>query len=113
VVRCLVPIDIKYMYGGAISDRRRPPLGGAGLFSTADDMARFDQLMLNDGVSRGRRILKHETVTELTRKQTGDLQARTVYVFRRRGARATIVARQPQLRRNPFVRLVAGRRTAS
>ena len=76
VAKQLVPVRIQYMYGGAITDRRRPPLGGAGLFSTAEDIAKFHQLMLNDGMSRGRRILRHETVVELTRKQTGDLRAR-------------------------------------
>jgi CubicO group peptidase (beta-lactamase class C family) len=72
----LVPTSIAYMYGGAITDRRRPPLGGAGLFSTAEDIAKFYQLMLNDGVSHGRRILSHESVAEMTRKQTGELRAR-------------------------------------
>jgi CubicO group peptidase (beta-lactamase class C family) len=74
--RGLVPTSIAYMYGGAITDRRRPPLGGAGLFSTAEDIAKFHQLMLNDGMSRGRRILSHASVVEMTRKQTGELRAR-------------------------------------
>jgi CubicO group peptidase (beta-lactamase class C family) len=39
-------------------------------------MARFYQMMLNKGVVNGRRILKSETVAELTRKQTGNLRAR-------------------------------------
>ena len=71
----LEPAVITYMYGGAITDRKRPPLGGAGLFSTAYDVARFYQMMLNGGSWRGRRILKPETVAEMTRKQTGDLKA--------------------------------------
>ncbi len=70
------PTTIHYMYGGAITDRARPPLGGAGLFSTAEDVAKFYQMMLNGGLARGRRILRAETVAELTRKQTGDLKAR-------------------------------------
>lgn len=67
---------IPFLYGTDVTDRRRPPLGGAGLFSTADDIARFYQMMLNKGVVRGRALLKPETVAELTRKQTGDLRAR-------------------------------------
>ena len=67
---------ISYLYGTEVTDRQRPPLGGAGLFSTAEDMARFYQMMLNKGRASGRRILKPETVAELTRKQTGDLRAR-------------------------------------
>ncbi len=38
---------ISYLYGTAVTDRERPPLGGAGLFSTAEDIARFYQMMLN------------------------------------------------------------------
>ncbi len=70
------PTTIHYLYGGAIGDRARPPLGGAGLFSTAEDVARFYQMMLNGGAAHGRPILKPATVAELTRKQTGDLKAR-------------------------------------
>jgi len=67
---------IFYMYGGAVTDRARPPLGGAGLFSTAADVTKFYQMMLHGGELAGKRILKPETVTEMTRKQTGDLKAR-------------------------------------
>jgi CubicO group peptidase (beta-lactamase class C family) len=67
---------ISYLYGTAVMDRGRPPLGGAGLFSTAEDVARFYQMMLNQGDLNGRRILKPETVAEMTRQQTGELTAR-------------------------------------
>jgi CubicO group peptidase (beta-lactamase class C family) len=67
---------IPYLYGTEVTDRQRPPLGGAGLFSTAEDMARFYQMMLNNGRANGRQLLKRETAAELTRKQTGDLRAR-------------------------------------
>ncbi len=72
----LQPTPIDYMYGGAVTDRERPPLGGAGLFSTVEDVARFYQMMLNRGAANGRQILKPETVAAMTRKQTGDLRAR-------------------------------------
>jgi CubicO group peptidase (beta-lactamase class C family) len=72
----LQPTPIDYMYGGAVTDPARPPLGGAGLFSTAEDVAKFYQMMLNRGSFNGHQILKPETVTEMTRKQTGDLRAR-------------------------------------
>jgi len=72
----LQPTPIDYMYGGAVTDHERPPLGGAGLFSTAADVAKFYQMMLNHGAANGRQILKSETVAEMTRKQTGDLKAR-------------------------------------
>lgn len=72
----LVETPIHYMYGGAVTDPARPAMGGAGLFSTAEDVAKFYQMLLRGGVAGGRRILKPETVAELTRKQTGDLPAR-------------------------------------
>ena len=67
---------ISYLYGTDVDDRGRPPLGGAGLFSTAADIARFYQMVLNKGELNRRRILKPETVGEMIRKQTGDLAAR-------------------------------------
>src|ERR1039457_6903395 len=67
---------IPYLYGTAVTDRERPPLGGAGLFSTAEDVTRFYQMMLHQGVLNGKRILKPETVGEMTRQQTGALSAR-------------------------------------
>ncbi len=67
---------IFYMYSGAVTDHARPPLGGAGLFSTAEDVAKFYQMMLHGGEFAGKRIVKAETVAEMTRKQTGELRAR-------------------------------------
>jgi CubicO group peptidase (beta-lactamase class C family) len=67
---------ISYMYDTVITDRGRPPLGGAGLFSTAEDIAKVYQMMLNHGEFNGKRILRPATVAEMTRKQTGDLKAR-------------------------------------
>jgi CubicO group peptidase (beta-lactamase class C family) len=64
--------SIPYLYKTAVTDRQRPPLGGAGLFSTAEDVARFYQMMLG----KGKGILKPATVAEMTRKQTGSLDAR-------------------------------------
>ncbi|MGD0777389.1 MAG: serine hydrolase domain-containing protein [Candidatus Solibacter sp.] len=67
---------IPYLYNTAVTDRQRPPLGGAGLFSTAGDVARFYRMMLNQGALDGQRILKPATVAEMTRQQTGALAAR-------------------------------------
>jgi CubicO group peptidase (beta-lactamase class C family) len=72
---------IAYMYGGAITDRARPPLGGAGLFSTAADVAKFYQMLLNGGEFKGRRVVKAETVAEMTRNQLGSLPARPGMVW--------------------------------
>jgi CubicO group peptidase (beta-lactamase class C family) len=65
---------IPYMYGTVVTDRRRPPLGGAGLFSTAENMARFYQMMLNKGTFNGKRLLRAETVDMMTRRQTDGIK---------------------------------------
>ena len=71
----LEPTTIYYMYGGSVTDRERPPLGGSGLFSTAADVGKFYQMLLNGGVAGGRRLLRPETVAELTREQTTGIKA--------------------------------------
>jgi CubicO group peptidase (beta-lactamase class C family) len=71
----LEPAVITFMYGGAVTDGARPPLGGSGLFSTAEDVAKFYRMLLNSGAYNGERILKYETASELTRAQTGKLKA--------------------------------------
>jgi CubicO group peptidase (beta-lactamase class C family) len=48
--------------------------GGAGLVSTADDYVRFCQMLLNGGQLDGKRLLKPETVKQMTTNQIGDLQ---------------------------------------
>lgn len=59
---------------GRVHDPTAQALGGvaghAGLFSTAGDLARFCQMLLNGGEWDGARILKPETVTLLTTKQS-------------------------------------------
>jgi len=54
------------------TDRRRQPMPGGGLFSTADDVGRFCQMVLNGGTFKGKRILSPESVAAMTSKQTGD-----------------------------------------
>jgi CubicO group peptidase (beta-lactamase class C family) len=49
--------------------------GGGGLFSTARDYARFAQMLLNGGELEGRRILKAETIREMTTNQIGEHSA--------------------------------------
>lgn len=50
-------------------------LGGAGLSSTAPDYARFVRMVLNGGELDGARILKPETIAEMSRNQLGALRA--------------------------------------
>jgi CubicO group peptidase (beta-lactamase class C family) len=47
--------------------------GGGGLSSTAYDYAVFMQMLLNGGVYNGKRILKKETVDQMTTNQIGEL----------------------------------------
>lgn len=63
-----------YFLQGDLSDRRRTAFPAGGLFSTARDVARFYQMMLNGGVWRGTRLLSPHAVAEMTRTQTGDLK---------------------------------------
>ncbi|HRE80310.1 MAG TPA: serine hydrolase domain-containing protein [Opitutaceae bacterium] len=55
--------------------RERPPLGNGGLFSTAQDYARFCRMLLNEGSLEGRNYLKPETVRQMRTIVTGDLVA--------------------------------------
>jgi len=51
------------------------PNPSAGLFSTARDLARFYQMVLDGGTYEGRRLLSAEAVRRMTTIQTGDLPA--------------------------------------
>ena len=55
-----------------LSDRSRQPMPAGGLFSTARDVARFCQLVLNGGALDGKRYLSESAVKEMTTRQTRD-----------------------------------------
>lgn len=56
-----------------LTDRsRRYPMPAGGYFSTASDMGRFCQMLLNGGVFEGKRYLSETAVKQMTSKQTGD-----------------------------------------
>ena len=52
----------------------RCPCPAGGLFSTAADVGRFGQMLLNGGTFNGRRYLSEAAVRRMTSTQTGDLQ---------------------------------------
>lgn len=54
-----------------LDDPGRQPMPAGGLFSTAADVARFCQMILNGGVFDGKRYLSESAVTEMTSRQTG------------------------------------------
>ena len=57
-----------------LSDRARQPMPAGGLFSTAADVGRFCQMILNGGTFEGKRYLSEEAVKTMTSKQTGALK---------------------------------------
>jgi CubicO group peptidase (beta-lactamase class C family) len=59
---------------GPLTSRTRTPSAAGGLFSTASDLARFYQMVLNGGESGGRRYVSKAAVEQMTRTQTGGLK---------------------------------------
>jgi len=53
----------------------RFPLPAGGMFSTAPDMLKLYQMMLDRGVAGGRRYLSEASVAKMTRNHTGELRA--------------------------------------
>lgn len=53
-------------------------MGGGGLYGTAPDYLRFEMMLLNGGSLDGARILKPETVAEMTKNQIGELEVETL-----------------------------------
>jgi CubicO group peptidase (beta-lactamase class C family) len=51
------------------------PSPDSGLLSTASDLARFNQMMLNKGVLNGKRVLSAAAIEAMTTSQTEDLKA--------------------------------------
>ncbi|MFT4690938.1 MAG: serine hydrolase domain-containing protein [Verrucomicrobiia bacterium] len=69
----LTETEVSFLHGD-LWDIKRTVKPGGGLFSTAEDMRRFYQMMLNGGTWGGQRILSPESVHELTRTQSGDIK---------------------------------------
>jgi CubicO group peptidase (beta-lactamase class C family) len=59
---------------GPLDSRNRPAFPSGGLFSTAQDMFRFYQMVLNGGMWDGKRLVSTEAVAMMTKTQTGDLK---------------------------------------
>jgi len=55
-----------------LTDRKRQPMPGGGLFSTASDVAKFCQMLLNNGKVGDKQLLSEAAVKALTTKQTPD-----------------------------------------
>jgi CubicO group peptidase (beta-lactamase class C family) len=53
-----------------LEDRVRQPMPAGGLFATADDVAKFCQMLLNHGMVNGKRILSEAAVQAMTTRET-------------------------------------------
>jgi CubicO group peptidase (beta-lactamase class C family) len=62
--------------GAYVDGPRKSFSGGAGLLSTANDYARFLQMLLNGGELDGRRLLSPTTVNLMTQNHLGDIPFR-------------------------------------
>jgi CubicO group peptidase (beta-lactamase class C family) len=83
-----------YFTEGALSDRRRTPFPAGGLYSAAEDVSKFYQMMLNHGELHGKRLLRPETVALMTRTQSGEIK--TGFVDGMSWGFGFQVVRQPQ-----------------
>ena len=63
-----------YARPGDMRDHSRPALAAGGLFSTASDVARFYQMILNGGTLGSRRFLSSRSVALMTSPQTGGMK---------------------------------------
>jgi CubicO group peptidase (beta-lactamase class C family) len=59
---------------GPLDSRTRPAFPSGGLFSTAQDMFRFYQMVLNRGTWDGKRVVSADSVAMMTKTQTADLK---------------------------------------
>ncbi|WP_437187945.1 serine hydrolase domain-containing protein [Planctomicrobium sp. SH668] len=66
----LVPFQIGQLHYPLTDRAHRFPMPAGGLFSTAKDVARFCQMILNDGEFNGKRYLSAESVRAMTTRQT-------------------------------------------
>ena len=70
-----MPPVIASQFGGSMAAAYRNHFGNpaGGLFSTATDVARFCQMLLNGGTYQGRRYLSEAAVKQMSSQQTGGL----------------------------------------
>ena len=67
-----------YARPGDISDTSRPALPAGGLFSTAADVGRFYQMILNGGSIGSRKLLSRESVRKMITIQTDGMKTGTI-----------------------------------
>jgi CubicO group peptidase (beta-lactamase class C family) len=57
------------------SSKKRAPLAAGGLFSTAEDLMKLYQMLLDGGVVKKKRLISEESLQLMIRNHTGDLKA--------------------------------------
>ena len=70
----LAEVDNYFLKGLPLTARWRTAIPAGGLYSTASDMAKFYQMMLNGGAANGRRYLSAAAHQQLTSTQTGEIK---------------------------------------
>ncbi|MBI5800522.1 MAG: beta-lactamase family protein [Verrucomicrobia bacterium] len=70
----LAEVDNYFLKGLPLTARWRTAIPAGGLYSTAADMAKFYQMMINGGAANGRRYLSAAAHQQLTRTQTGEIK---------------------------------------
>ena len=68
----LESLEISQLYYPLTDRQNRYPMPAGGLFSTADDITRFYQMLLSGGKLNGKRYLSQAAVAQLISKQTPD-----------------------------------------
>ena len=68
----LVETTIGQLHYPLTDRKKRFPMPAGGLFATAQDIAAFYRMLLNDGELNGRRYLTKDAVREMSRRQTSE-----------------------------------------
>lgn len=63
-----------YFIQGSLSDKYRTAFPSGGLFSTAEDVLKFYQMMLDGGVWQGKRLVSEAGMKQFTTTQTGEIK---------------------------------------
>ncbi|MDR0336211.1 MAG: beta-lactamase family protein [Planctomycetaceae bacterium] len=68
-------VKINERFSHPLDNPQRHPDAAAGLYSTAEDILKFYQMLLGKGMFQNQRILSEESVTEIIKKQTGNINS--------------------------------------
>jgi CubicO group peptidase (beta-lactamase class C family) len=70
----LAETNLYFMGTAAVTSANRTAVPAGGLFSTAGDLAKFYQMILDVGTYRGKRYVSEAAVRQMTSVQSGDLK---------------------------------------